>query len=58
MANSIRTLITLVCSGCARMNYTTSKNARTITDKLTFKKFCKFCKKQLDHKEGKVPKAS
>jgi len=33
--------------------YTTTKNKRTMTDKLTLPKFCPHCRKHTDHKETK-----
>jgi len=39
----MRDLITLVCDGCKRKNYTSTKNKKKTTDKLAFKKFCPAC---------------
>lgn len=50
----MRDLITLICDTCRRKNYTTSKNKKTTTDKLAFKKFCSACRSHTVHKEGKV----
>ena len=50
----MRDLITLVCDGCKRKNYTTSKNKKTSTEKLGLKKFCPACRGHKLHKEGKV----
>jgi large subunit ribosomal protein L33 len=50
----MRDLITLVCDSCKRKNYTTTKNKKTTTDKLAFKKFCPACRSHKLHKEGKV----
>ena len=47
-------LIGLECSQCKRVNYYSSKNKKTIKEKLVLKKYCKFCKKHLDHKETKI----
>ena len=49
----MRDLISFVCDGCKRKNYTSSKNKKKTTDKLEFKKFCRFCRKHTSHKEGK-----
>jgi large subunit ribosomal protein L33 len=46
-------VITLACSECKRRNYTTTKNKRTVKDKLSLKKYCRFCKKHILHKETK-----
>ena len=39
----MRDLITLNCESCKRKNYTTSKNKKTMTEKLSLKKFCPAC---------------
>ena len=36
--------------------YTTTKNKRTMTEKLEIKKFCPTCRKHFPHKEGKISK--
>ncbi|PIS13285.1 MAG: 50S ribosomal protein L33 [Candidatus Tagabacteria bacterium CG09_land_8_20_14_0_10_41_14] len=46
-------LIKMICQGCKRINYWTSKNPKKVERKLEFKKFCKWCKKRTVHKEGK-----
>ena len=48
-----RIIVTLSCTQCKRKNYTTTKNKRTTPDKLEFKKYCRFCKEHLPHKETK-----
>ena len=50
----MRELIALACSECKRKNYTTTKNKRTMTDKLALRKFCKFCRRHTLHRETKV----
>jgi large subunit ribosomal protein L33 len=50
----MRDLITLVCEGCKRKNYTTTKNKKRTADKLAFRKFCPACRSHTTHKEGKV----
>ena len=50
----MREIITLVCGQCKRKNYTTTKNKKTTKEKLELTKYCKFCRKHTDHKEGKV----
>jgi large subunit ribosomal protein L33 len=49
----MRDIITLACTDCKRRNYTTTKNKKTIPDRLELKKFCKFCRKHTNHKETK-----
>ena len=48
-----RTIITLECNVCKERNYTTTKNKRTHPDRLEIKKFCKWCRKHVPHKESK-----
>lgn len=48
-----RIIITLACGTCKRRNYTTMKNKRNDADRLEIKKFCKFCRQHIDHKETK-----
>ena len=50
----MRDLITLNCESCKRKNYTTTKNKKSMTDKLVLKKFCRACRSHTVHKEGKV----
>ena len=49
----MREIITLACTGCKRRNYTQTRNKKTKTTKLEVKKYCKFCKKHILHKETK-----
>jgi large subunit ribosomal protein L33 len=48
-----RTIITLECPVCKERNYTTTKNKRTMPDKLVLPKFCPRCRKHTEHKETK-----
>ncbi|UCD85898.1 MAG: 50S ribosomal protein L33 [Deltaproteobacteria bacterium] len=49
----MREIVTLACGSCSRRNYTTTKNKRKTTEKLEFKKYCRFCRKHTVHKEIK-----
>ncbi len=49
----MRTIISLECSVCKMRNYGTTKNKRTMTDKLELSKYCRKCRKHTSHKEGK-----
>ncbi len=49
----MRDIITLGCTVCKQRNYTTTKNKRTMPQKLELKKYCKFCSKHTLHKETK-----
>ncbi|MEK7175438.1 MAG: 50S ribosomal protein L33 [Patescibacteria group bacterium] len=46
-------LIKLACGTCKRINYWSRKNKKTTTTKISLKKFCKWCRKQTQHKEIK-----
>ncbi len=50
----MRDLISLQCEKCKRRNYTSTKNKKTTTDKLAFRKFCPACRTHTLHKESKV----
>ena len=47
----MRDKITLACSECERRNYTATKNKRTKPERVTWKKYCRWCKKHVPHKE-------
>ena len=49
----MRDLITFQCSQCKRRNYVSTKNRKKTTEKLEFKKFCRFCRSHTVHKETK-----
>ncbi|NNG46621.1 MAG: 50S ribosomal protein L33 [Deltaproteobacteria bacterium] len=49
----MRDIITLACSDCKGRNYTTTRNKKTMTEKLELKKFCPSCRKHTAHKETK-----
>ena len=49
----MRDIITLACSECKERNYTTTRNKKTMTEKLELKKFCPSCRKHTAHKETK-----
>ena len=48
-----REIITLACGECKSRNYTTTKNRKTMTERLEIKKFCRTCGKHVAHKETK-----
>ncbi|MBN1903565.1 MAG: 50S ribosomal protein L33 [Deltaproteobacteria bacterium] len=49
----MRDIITLSCEQCKNRNYTTTKNKKKTPDKLSFKKYCAFCRSHTIHKETK-----
>ena len=49
----MRVKITLVCSECKQRNYDTVKNKKNDPDRISLKKYCKFCRKHTLHKETK-----
>ena len=49
----MRDLITFQCSQCKRRNYVSTKNRKKTTEKLEFKKFCRWCRCHTVHKETK-----
>ncbi|MCH7883173.1 50S ribosomal protein L33 [Patescibacteria group bacterium] len=46
-------LIKLQCSECKRINYWSRKNKKKVERKIELKKFCKWCRKHIIHKEVK-----
>ncbi|MEZ5356063.1 MAG: 50S ribosomal protein L33 [Bryobacteraceae bacterium] len=48
-----RDIITLQCTECKRRNYSTTKNKKTMTERLELKKYCRFCRKHHSHREVK-----
>lgn len=48
-----RIIITLACGECKRRNYTTMKNKRNDPDRLNLAKYCKSCRRSIEHKETK-----
>ena len=49
----MRDLSTFQCSQCKRRNYVSTKNRKKTTEKLEFKKFCRWCRSHTLHKETK-----
>ena len=46
-----RVKIALICTVCKNRNYITTRNKVNTLEKLKLKKFCKHCKKVVEHKE-------
>ena len=48
---AMRDNVQLQCGDCKRRNYVTTKNKKTTTGKLEFKKYCRWCRTHTSHKE-------
>ena len=48
-----REIITFQCQECKNRNYTNTKNKKTTTGRLEFKKVCPFCRSHKPHRETK-----
>lgn len=46
-------LIKLECSQCKNVGYMSHKNKKTLKERLELKKFCKWCRTHVAHKETK-----
>jgi large subunit ribosomal protein L33 len=46
-----RIVIGLVCTVCKNRNYVSQKNKMETPEKLKLNKFCKHCRKVVEHKE-------
>ena len=44
--------ITLACSECKNRNYRTNKNMKKNPERLEIMIYCKFCRKETNHKEA------
>ena len=47
----MRDMIIFECTKCKNRNYTSTKNKKTTTERLEFKKFCNSCRAHTPHKE-------
>ncbi|MCX7824929.1 MAG: 50S ribosomal protein L33 [Verrucomicrobiae bacterium] len=48
-----RELITLACTECKRRNYRTTVNKKLTKERLELKKYCRWCKRHVVHRETK-----
>jgi large subunit ribosomal protein L33 len=46
-------LVKMECTECHNLNYFSTKNKKTLKNRLEMSKFCKTCKKHTGHKETK-----
>jgi len=51
MASDKRPPITLACEVCKRRNYVTAKNKANTRERLTLKKYCRWCQQHTPHRE-------
>ena len=47
----MRDIVTLACSECKNRNYTTTRNKKTMTERVELRKYCATCRKHTTHKE-------
>ena len=47
----VRIAITLACEECKRRNYQTNKSKRNNPDRITLRKYCRWCRKHTGHRE-------
>lgn len=45
--------ITLACATCKRHNYSTTKNKKNVTGRMKLRKYCRFCRRHVEHVETK-----
>jgi large subunit ribosomal protein L33 len=47
----VRIAITLACEECKRRNYQTNKSKRNNPDRVSLRKYCRWCRKHTSHRE-------
>jgi large subunit ribosomal protein L33 len=47
----VRIAITLACEECKRRNYQTNKSKRNNPDRVTLRKYCRWCRRHTSHRE-------
>ena len=47
----VRIKVTLACEVCKRRNYQTNKSKRNNPDRITLRKYCKWCRQHQSHRE-------
>ena len=48
-----RDIVSLACGECKRRNYSTTRNKKKTTERLEFRKYCRFCRTHTSHRETK-----
>ena len=51
MASDKRVHVTLECQECKRRNYITTKSKANTRERILLKKYCRWCRSHVDHKE-------
>ncbi len=49
----MREIVIIACTECKQRNYTTTKNKKLHPDRMELKKYCKFCRAHVLHRETK-----
>jgi large subunit ribosomal protein L33 len=52
----VRIAVTLACEECKRRNYQTKKSKRNNPDRITLRKYCKWCRRHTGHRETRYGK--
>lgn len=47
----VRIAVTLACEECKRRNYQTNKSKRNNPDRISMRKYCRWCRKHTSHRE-------
>jgi large subunit ribosomal protein L33 len=47
----VRIAVTLACEECKHRNYQTNKSKRNNPDRITLRKYCRFCRTHTSHRE-------
>jgi large subunit ribosomal protein L33 len=49
----MREVVQLSCGECKRRNYSTTKDRKKQSGRIELKKYCRFCRKHVPHRETK-----
>jgi large subunit ribosomal protein L33 len=47
----VRIAVTLACEECKRRNYQTNKSKRNNPDRISMRKYCRWCRRHTSHRE-------
>ncbi len=48
-----RVIVTLACTACKRRTYSTTKNKATHPERMEMRKYCRFCRGHVSHRESR-----